>query len=175
MKGSPILLDKAVRDGMVFGRFSVPVGPTQGAPKIISVSATGAAVGFGTAVLSGLPAGFLNILEVACSLTFTAQDSNLIATWNGDFSLGSVPTADNDLADSGEADIVASTALGPAVAGVFSVSRVGIAGGGPVRLDNSGGGLELNLNMLVDAASIVDDTTAEVAVTGNVDLLMGWV
>ena len=167
--GLPNSLKRAVQDGNVFGRHRVEVSNVS-----LSVSSTGAAIGFGTVELSGLPVGFVNILEVAATLNFEAQDANLIATYSGDWSLGSAPTADNTLSGS-EVDIVASTAVGPAVAGVIATVRAPIAGGGPVRIDNSGGTLELNLNFIADAASIVDDTTAVVRVDGTVDFLLGYV
>jgi hypothetical protein len=169
MSGMPIALAEAILVGQAFGRHRLEVNNV-----LISLTASGATVGFGTKVLSDLPVGFLNILEVAATLRFVATDGNLIATWSGDWSLGSAPTADVTLSGS-EVDIVASTAIGPAVAGSVSSARAPIAGGGPVRLDNSGGALELNLNMLADEPSIVDASTAVVRVDGTIDLLMGYV
>ena len=69
--------------------------------------------------------------------------------------IGSAPTADATLSGS-EVDIIASTALGAATAGVSPRARGTNAT--QVILDNTDGSLELNLNLLIDDANISADS-----------------
>ena len=131
-----------------------------GSPKTFPISAlairtSGATgVGFGTAVIRGLPEGNILLLGAVAYLQFTALDAGTIATFDGDYSIGSAPTADASLAGA-EVDIVPSTALGAATAGVSPMVRG--ANATPVVLDNTDGSLEINLNLLIDDASVSAD------------------
>lgn len=133
---------------------------------ITLAGATG--VGFGTAVLSGLPEGNLLILGAVANMTFTGPASGITTTWNGDFSIGSAPTADATL-NGAEVDIVPSTAVGPAVALVSPVTR-GV-NATQVMLDNTAADLELNLQLIVDDADISADDVI-VTVVGQVYLAL---
>lgn len=158
-------VEKAVRAGEVVGRLRVPVrGLT------INVAATGSAVGFGTAVIQDLPTGRLSIVGAKANLTFTTADTDIAATWSGDYSIGSAPTADASLS-AAEVNLIPSTAVGPAVARVSPATEGALAA--PFILDNSDGSGEINLNLLVDAANITDDTDADFTVDGYLDLLVG--
>lgn len=122
--------------------------------KALAVTVADGAPGFGTAVISGLPQGNLLFLGAVAYLKFTSADADVIATYEGDFSIGTTPTADNALTGT-DADIVPSTALGPAVAKVTAQHRAASTdalGGG--IFDNTDGSLELNLNVIIDDASI---------------------
>lgn len=124
----------------------------------INVANGTAAPGQGTAVLAGLPQGNLLFLGAVSYLQFATADADIIATFDGDYSIGTVPNADADLADAGEADIVPSTALGAATAKLSPVVRAASTdalGGGVI--DNTDGSLELNLNLLIDDASMSGD------------------
>ena len=131
----------------------------------LSVSAVSTAVGWGTAIANDFPEGNLQILGVVANLQFTSSGANITATWTGNFSLGSTPTADFTLSGT-DADFLASTALAAATAKVSPVTRG--ANGTPFILDNTDGSLELNLNLLIAAATITDDTTVPVTVTGEI-------
>lgn len=137
---------------------------------VVNVAATGINIGFGTSVIQGLPEGNLLFLGALANLRFSGPvggSANLVDTWNGDFSIGSAPTADNVLSGA-EVDLVPSTAVGPATAEVSPVTRG--ANAGAVMFDNTDGSLELNLNVLIDAADIVDDTNVNLTVDGVVHL-----
>jgi hypothetical protein len=106
------------------GKKTIPLSGT--------ISVADGAPGFGTKVIGDFPAG--NIF------------------FDGDVAIGTAPTADSDFGDAGEANIIASTALGAATAKVSPMVRaVNIT---PLMLDNTDGSLELNLNLLIDDASI---------------------
>lgn len=137
--------------------------------RSVSVTATGAAVGFGSAVIGDLPEG--NILFLGAvgyvQLSGSGADANLDATWDGDFSIGTAPTADVTLSGA-EVDILASTALGVATAEVSP--RVRAVNATQAIFDNTDGSLELNLNVLVDAANIGDGATVALTARGTLQL-----
>lgn len=138
----------------------------------VSVTAVGAAVGFGTAVVAGFPQG--NILFLGAvgyvSLAGPGASANLVDAWNGDFSFGTEPTTDVTLSGA-EVDLIPSTATIVAVAEVSPLTRTTHAAAvtGAVY-DNTDGSLEINLNVLVDAADIVDGATVAMTATGVLHL-----
>lgn len=152
-------------------------GSTSGVVKTIRVAAvalsvTGATgVGWATAVVGDFPQG--NILLMGCTsyLQFTkgAAASGIQATFDGDYSLGTTPTADNTLSGT-DVNVVPSTALGAAVAGVSPVVR-GASSGGAMGtiLDNTDGSLELNVNLLIDDANISADAQP-MTVSGTISI-----
>lgn len=135
----------------------------------VSVTAAGAAVGFGTSVIGDLPEGNILLLGAVAylSLAGTGTDPNLTATWDGDFSIGTAPTADVTLSGA-EIDIIASTALGAATAEVSP--RVRAFNAAQAMFDNTDNSLELNLNVLIDAADITDGATVVLTASGILQL-----
>jgi hypothetical protein len=138
------------------------------ASKALTVDgATG--VGFGTVELGGLPTGTCYIVATKADLTFTTASANITADFEGDFAIGSVATDDANVTDSGEADIVASTALAAATAKVspqtvVTPSTIAV-------IDNTAGDKSINLNLLIDDADIDADDVA-FTVDGRVSLRM---
>jgi hypothetical protein len=122
----------------------------------LPITVSGASgVGFGTAVIGGLPEGNILLLGALCYLKFTKNPAASVQdAFDGDFSIGTAPTADATLSGS-EVDIIPSTALGAATAGVSPTVRAthAVAVTGTVY-DNTDKSLELNLNMLIDDANI---------------------
>ena len=136
----------------------------------VDVTATSTAVGFGTTVIGDLPEGNILLLGAACylSLAGSGADDDLAATWDGDFSIGTTATADVTLSGT-DVDIIASTSLGAATAEVSP--RVRAVNATQAILDNTDGAMELNLNVLIDAANIVDDTTVTLTASGVLQLV----
>lgn len=134
-----------------------------------TVSVVDGAPGFGTTVVAALPIGNLLFLGAVAYLQFTTADADIIAAFDGDYSLGTVATVDSDVADAGEADLVPSTAFGAATAKVSPVIR-GVStdalGGGII--DNTAGTLNINLNVLIDDTSI--SGAADFTVRGTVHI-----
>lgn len=121
--------------------------------KDLTVAVTGSSgVGYGTAVIGGLPQGFLNILGTTARLQFSTSDADVQAAFDGDFSIGTAPTADATLSSS-DANLIASTALGAATAKLSPVVT-GIGAPLSTLVDNSAGDLEINLNLIIDDANI---------------------
>ena len=136
--------------------------------KDFAIRTTGATgVGWGTAVLGDLPEGNILFLGAVAYLQFTKLDAGTIATFDGDYSIGTAPTADNTLSGT-EVDIIPSTALGAATASVSPVVR-GV-NATQSMLDNTDGAMELNLNLLMDDASVSADDQ-DFTVNGVVELV----
>lgn len=130
----------------------------------ISVAGT-SGVGWGTAVIGDLPEGNILFLGAIAYLQFTSADTDVTTTYDGDYSIGTAPTADATLSGS-EVDIIPSTALGAATARLSPVVRG--ANATQVMLDNTDGALEINLNLLIDDAAI--SGTADMTASGFVQL-----
>ena len=126
----------------------------------ISLAVANGAPGFGTVVLAGLPQGNILFLGAVSYLQFFTDDADITATFDGDYSIGTVPTVDGDLADANEADIIPSTAFGAATAKLSPVIRgVSTDALGGLIIDNTDNTLELNLNVLIDDAAIAGAAT----------------
>lgn len=138
---------------------------------VVNVAAASTAIGFGTGSFADLPEGNILFLGAVSYLTLagSGSDANLAATWTGTYSIGTVATADVDVSDSGEADIIASQAIAAATAEVSPRTRGSNAT--QVMLDNTDGSLELNLNVLVTAADITDDTNVNLTVNGELQIV----
>ena len=135
----------------------------------ITVSAGVAAVGFGTTPLGGLPEGNILFQGGIAYLQFLTADTDIIATWSGNYAVGTVATADNDVADPGEANLIASASISAATAKLSPVTRGELAT--QAMIDNTAGTLNVNLNMLVADASITDSQSATFTVNGYVELV----
>lgn len=137
--------------------------------RTVSVTAAGAAVGFGTTVVGGLPEGNILLLGVVAyvQLAGSGSDANLTAAWDGDFSIGTAATADVTLSGA-EVDLIGSTALGVATAEVSP--RVRAVNATQAMLDNTDNTLRVNLNVLVDAAEITDGATVVLTASGIIQL-----
>lgn len=132
------------------------IGVSRNIPvRNLAIRTTGATgVGYGTAVIRDLPEGNILLLGAIAYLQFTKLDAGTTATFDGDYAIGSAPTADATLSGA-EVDIIPSTALGAATAGVSPMVRG--ANATQVMLDNTDGSLELNLNLLIDDAAVSAD------------------
>ena len=138
---------------------SVPIRKLTLDFSAVSVTVNGATgVGWGTAVIGDFPQGNILLLGAVAYAKFTGPGSASLAdNFDGDYSIGSAPTADATLSGS-EVDIVQSTALGAATSEVSPRARgtnaAAICG---TVLDNTDGSLELNINLLIDDANISAD------------------
>lgn len=123
----------------------------------LSLTLADGAPGFGTAVVGDLPTGDILYFGAVMYLKFTNIGSNVTATFDGDYSLGTTPTADGTLAAT-EVDLIPQTAFdAAAVDSVTAVMRSAASTAsfaGPVIFNNRDGSLELNLNVIIDDAAI---------------------
>lgn len=127
---------------------------------IVSSGATG--IGFGTAPIAGLPEGNILLLGAVAYATIskntTLGAAGTIDTFSGNYSIGSAANADTDLTDAGDADVIPSTAVGPAVSGVSPITRGTTSTVAPVVIDNTDLSKVLNFNLLLADASVSADT-----------------
>jgi hypothetical protein len=169
MKGAKRALDRAALRGGTVRPWLIPFD------KTIVVADPGAADGFASAVLAGLPQG--NLWIGAALAYFTVQDvggAGLIAAFQGNFSIGTTPTADATLTTT-DIDIINTTAF-TAAAGVTPRVRATSAALSGNNLtdarffDNTDGSLELNGNITLALASQSAQST--VRVRGEVYLVI---
>lgn len=142
------------------------ISRTVGINTIIDVTATGAAIGFGS-VATGLGFRDSNFvrLGLVANLSFTSLDSNAIAAWQGDFGIGSTAATDATITGT-DVDFLSSQALG-ATGGIEPTTRY-TQDGAVTIVDFTPADVGLFINMLVDAASISDSTTAQFRVEGDI-------
>jgi len=131
----------------------------------VNVAAAGAGVGFGTVVIGDFPEGNILFLGAVGNAKFTTADTSFTTTFDGDWAVGTEATADADFGDTNEANIISSTAMGAATDRVGPTSRG--ENGTSAILNNTDGSLELNLNVLIDAAAITDAESGDMTVTGD--------
>lgn len=137
----------------------------------VAVSVAGTSgVGWGTAVIGGLPEGNLLFLGAVGYMTISGPGSSgdLDDAWLGDYGVGTTP-ADDGTITTGDVDIIQSTGTTAATAEVSPRTRGTSLGAdtGEVH-DNTDGSLELNLNVLVDNDKI--GGTVAMTVTGVLEL-----
>jgi hypothetical protein len=131
--------------------FNVLTLPVKG--MVVPVTDPGGASGFGTALLGDFPDGVLLLLGASARLKFTTLSAGIIQTFSGAYSIGTDPTADATLTGT-DGNIIASTAIAAAVAGVSAFTE-----GTPptftlAPFDNKDGTKEINLNVNIVDASI---------------------
>ena len=137
---------------------------------------TGGQPAWATLQVGDFPEGNILFLGAVSYFQFagSGSDADLGDTWQGDYGVGTTPSTDDTtpLATTFE-DIVATVALAAATAEVSpktrSISAFADAG---VIYDNTDGSLELNLNVLVDAANI---TGSDSVLTINGELYVSYV
>ncbi len=146
MKGQPRSRARAPALGGGLVNLNIPL-----TALAITVAGT-SGVGFGSAVIRGLPQGNLLLLGAVCNVRFThGADANATATFDGDFAVGTTPASDGTVTGQ-DVDIIPNTALGAATANLSPALRATNAT--QAIIDNTAGDLELNLNLLIDDAAI---------------------
>jgi hypothetical protein len=132
------------------------------------VTATGAGVGFGSAVAGGLPQGNVLILGATSYLSFSTEDDDVVdAAFPSTYGIGTTVDANGAIAGT-EEDIIAEVTNGAATAKVTPVVR-GVGAG--LMVDNTAADVDLNINFaLTDEADITDGTTAPFLVNGTIYL-----
>lgn len=132
----------------------------------LTLTATGAAVGFGNVKLYDFPEGYVYFIGAVADLAITSADADLGDTWNGDISFGTAADADGSLAGT-EVNVIPSTATPAATAKATTGDCVSTATEHAI-VDGHSTALDLYLNLLADAADIADDSTAPVAISGTI-------
>lgn len=146
----------------------------------VTAAAAGAGVGFGNVTIGALPEGNVLLLSAGGYFNFTSSSANLTATWGGSFGVGSTADADGTLATT-EVNVVASSTIAAATSKTSNNNRGLYAGSNaaantftaspPVLVNNVAKGVNLILNVVVNAADITDATSAPITVTGYLDIV----
>jgi len=137
----------------------------------LTASATGAAAGFGSAVIGDFPEDNILFIGAISYVSFagSGSDANLTADWEGDYSMSTAPLADASISEDAERNIIFTTGVGAASAQVIGLTRGERTG--PFMFNNTDGSLEINLNLTIDAADITDDESVDITCAGHVELL----
>jgi len=138
----------------------------------VTVSAAGAGVGFGSVQIHDFPQGNILLVGVGGTVGFagSGSDANLTDDWIGDFGIGTT-AADDATITGADVDIVASQDTTIASSEVVAAQRVAEAHADAGGLfDNTDGSLEVNFNMLIDAAEITDASSVEITLSGSIDI-----
>jgi hypothetical protein len=139
-----------------------------------NVSAVGAGNGGGSVVIGDIPEGNILIIGRAANLSFTTASANISnATYTATFAVGSTADADANVASPAtDSDIMAARAATIAAAKVSPATNYFLAGTDnlSVALNNRDAAMELNLNVTVVAADIVDGSSAPFTATGFVEI-----
>lgn len=116
--------------------------------------------------LYDFPEGLIKVDGVVVNLSVAKSSAGVIATWSGKVSVGTVTAGNDATLTSTEANLVASTNVGPAVAGVQSVKALPTAA---AWLDGTTTAIDLYLNILVnDTDHDVTTTPCNLLLTGTV-------
>lgn len=124
----------------------------------------------GGAELFDFPAGVIAIENAHSALVITKSSAGVVATWNGDFAVGSVVAAVDATLTGTEANIIPSTSTPAAVAGVSSANGDMTTA---LRAGTTGAALKAFLNVLVDDADH-DVTTTPCNLIFNGTVTIWW-
>jgi len=123
-------------------------------------------VAFGSKKILDFPAGYIRIDSIVADLAVSKSSAGVIATFDGDFSVGTVAAAGDATLTSTEADMIASTATPQAVAGVTTAIGSKLTA---TDLDGTVTPIDMYLNVVVDDADHdVTTTPCNLLFTGTV-------
>lgn len=116
-----------------------------------------------------MPEGFIKIAGAVANLALTKSSAGVIATWDGDFGVGTVVSNNDATLSATEQNIIPTTATPQAVAGVSSAKGFNAADIAP--LDGHTTAVDIYLNLLVDDTDHdVTGTPANLIVNGTLEL-----
>ena len=139
-----------------------------GSPVLMLVEAV--TVGWGSLKLYDMPAGAIQFLGAVANLTVERFGTEISATFDGDFGIGTV-AADNDASlATTEQNIIPTTATPQAVAGATTAKGQSTAAESIV-VKGTTTAVDVYLNLLVDIADISD--ADGLTVNGTIDLF--WI
>lgn len=165
-KGLPRSLSRGKTSAQIVTKLKIPLNGLS-----VTVTSVAAAIGFGSVIIGGLPEAHLKIMAVAVNIQLSGSgaDANLADTWLGDFGIGTTPASDATISGD-DVNLIEATPMPAATAEVGPLFIV--ANGVDLILDNTDGSLEVNLNVLIDAADIVDDESVILTLTGVVEITL---
>lgn len=142
---------------------------------VVEVTGADATVESGTFVAGDFPQGNILILGAVAYATIDVTNAEMIADWAGDYAIGTAGVADGALSGSGEANIIAATAvtadsglkIATGVKGLYPNSTNAMT---PLLVDNTDGSLEINFNFLLDDDQVTDTEAVDVTVTGSLHI-----
>jgi len=128
-------------------------------------------VDWATVQIGPLPEGNILLLGAVARIQVDGgADAHIIDNWDGDYAIGTAPTADEALAGE-ELNIIPSTAISAAADDKLApYTRATTTATEQVIIDNTAGAMEINLNLLIDDNVITDAEDGTFAVAGTLDI-----
>lgn len=164
--GGAVGANAAVANTVTRGQWFVTT-LTLSALSLAMVDVAGTVAYAGKKILD-FPAGYIRIDSAVADLAIAKSSAGVIATWDGDFSLGTVTAAGDATLTSTEADIIASTATPQAVSSVTTAIGSKLTA---TDLDGTVTAKDMYLNVLVDDADQdVTTTPCNLLFTGTITL-----
>ena len=140
--------------------------------SVVSVT-TGA--GVGGYKIYDFPEGYINVLGTTSSLSIsvaTAKQADFTDNApEGDIGIGTVLPANADALGTDATDDDLATAAAFTMAAWTDASVVNPPDSAGILLDGSSTAKDVNVNILVDASDIDDDTTSEILATGTIKMV----
>lgn len=130
-------------------------------------------VAYGSLKIFDLPEGLIDIAGASCDLVLTKSSTGVIATWDGDFGLGTTAADSGAALATTEQNLIPTTATPQAVAGVANADGVMIGAMKPLLLDGTTTPVDVYLNILVDDADH-DVTTTPCNIIANGTVTLTW-
>lgn len=139
----------------------------------IALADNAGVVAYGGLKVYDFPAGVIYIQGAVADLDLTKSSAGVIATWDGDFGVGTVTASNNNSLSSTEQNIIPSTATPQAVAGVTTANGFATATERVTTIDGTATAADAFLNFLVDDADHdVTGTPCNLIVNGT--LTIDW-
>lgn len=142
-------------------------------PILVDSAATNAASG-GAVALYTFPECVMlaenSFASIALSVPATMSQYIADTDSDGDYSVGTTATADGDLSDAGEANLIASTAI--AIANQYAASATAgvLADASKTLIDGSSSAKTAYLNLVFDAGEVTVVTDMQLLVSGTIVL-----
>lgn len=126
-------------------------------------------VAYGSRKVFDLPTGLILVASAVADLAVTKSSAGVIATFDGDFGIGTTAAGNNNALAGTEQDILPTTPTPQAVAGATTAKGISTAA---VQLDGTAGAKDVYLNFLVDDADQdVTATPCNLILNGTVTLI----
>lgn len=136
----------------------------------IALADNAGVVAYGSSKIFDFPEGLIQIFGATADLAVTKSSAGVIATFDGDFGLGSAAANNGAALATTEQDVIPTTPTPQAVAGVTTAKGLSVAG---LLLDGSATPADLFLNVLVDDADH-DVTTTPCNLIFNGTITVMW-
>jgi len=144
------------------------------ATTTIAMADEASTVAWGGIKIYDFPEGAVMVLSAVSDIVVTKSSAGVDDTWDGDFAIGTATAANDAALTSTEADIIASTTMAQAVAGVAAADGQSTTSEVPLIIDGTTTAGDVWLNFIVDDAD-QDITTTPCNFICNGTVTLTWI